>query len=92
MALHQRHRSDSQLDGRERCGVVGQACSGVSREGDVGAKGAWFRGVTELLREPLLGRVPDAHWWLLALGITLAGYAAGFTFYTRFRARITYYL
>jgi ABC-type polysaccharide/polyol phosphate export permease len=51
-----------------------------------------FAVFLELLREPLLGRVPGAHWWLLALAITVAGYAVGFAFFARFRSRITYYL
>lgn len=51
-----------------------------------------FAVFLELMREPLLGRVPGAHWWLLALAITVVGFVAGFAFFGRFRARITYYL
>lgn len=51
-----------------------------------------FAVFLELLREPLLGRVPGAHWWLLALAITAVGFAVGIAFFARFRARITYYL
>jgi len=51
-----------------------------------------FAVFLELMREPLLGKVPQAHWWLLAGAITVVGYAVGFAFFARFRSRIAYYL
>lgn len=51
-----------------------------------------FAVFLELMREPLLGRVPQAHWWLLATAITVVGYGVGFFFFARFRSRIAYYL
>jgi ABC-type polysaccharide/polyol phosphate export permease len=51
-----------------------------------------FAVFLELMRESLLGRVPAAHWWLLALGITVVGFVAGFAFFARVRSRVTYYL
>jgi ABC-type polysaccharide/polyol phosphate export permease len=51
-----------------------------------------FAAFLELLREPLLGRAPDAYWWFFALAVTAAGLSFGFLFFARFRSRIAYYM
>lgn len=51
-----------------------------------------FAVFLELMREPLLGKVPQMHWWVVAGAITVVGYAIGFAFFARFRSRIAYYL
>lgn len=45
-----------------------------------------------LLREPLIGRVPSGREYLLALLVTVLGLAVALPFFSRFRARIVYYL
>ena len=51
-----------------------------------------FAAFLEVLREPLLGRVPSLSAWLVVLAITLVGMLGGFVFFARFRARIAYYM
>ena len=51
-----------------------------------------FAVFLELMREPLLGRAPDAHWWIAGVGITTAGFVLALPFFARFRARIAYYI
>jgi len=45
-----------------------------------------------LIRDPLLGIVPDARVWQIAIGITLGGYLLVLPFFAQFRARIVYWL
>ncbi len=51
-----------------------------------------FAVFLELLREPLLGKVPALHLWSAALGLTLFGFCLALPFFARFKARIAYYL
>ena len=51
-----------------------------------------FSSFLALLREPLMGRVPSGRDYLLALLVTLLGFALALPFFARFRARIVYYL
>jgi len=45
-----------------------------------------------LVRDPLLGRVPDASAYVMGFGLMLAGFALTIPFFARFRARIVYWL
>jgi lipopolysaccharide transport system permease protein len=51
-----------------------------------------FSSFLEITRTPLLGGVPDAHHYILALIFTIGGYAVAIPFYARFRGRIVYWL
>jgi lipopolysaccharide transport system permease protein len=51
-----------------------------------------FTYFLELIREPLLGRIPDAHTWALALAVTVVGCAATALVFSRFRSRVPYWL
>jgi ABC-type polysaccharide/polyol phosphate export permease len=46
----------------------------------------------EILREPLLGRAPEARIYFVAIGVTLVGYVTALAFYGRFKRRINYWL
>jgi len=46
----------------------------------------------ELLRMPLLGTVPPATTWLVAIGITVFGYLGALLFFGHYRGRIAYWL
>jgi ABC-type polysaccharide/polyol phosphate export permease len=51
-----------------------------------------FASFIALLREPLLGEVPEATHYLLAALFTIGGFVIVFPFFARFRARIVYWL
>lgn len=51
-----------------------------------------FAVFLELLREPLLGRAPTPHAWLMAMAGTVVGFMVAILFFARFRARIAYYM
>ena len=51
-----------------------------------------FYHFLELVRAPLLGHAPGMISWLVATGITLAGWLVMFMFYCRCRQRIAYWL
>lgn len=46
----------------------------------------------ELIRAPLLNTAPDGYSWFMAIGVTVVGWIATFLFFTRFRARIAYWV
>lgn len=48
--------------------------------------------VLAIVRDPLLGQVPAAHDYLLAVGMALVGLIVAIPFFARFRARIVYWL
>jgi ABC-type polysaccharide/polyol phosphate export permease len=45
-----------------------------------------------IVRDPLLGQVPDARNYFIGLGLALVGLATAIPFFARFRARIVYWL
>lgn len=51
-----------------------------------------FASFTSLLRDPLLGQVPDTSHYLIAVLVAFGGMALTFPFFARFRARIVYWL
>jgi len=51
-----------------------------------------FYHFIQLIREPLLGGVPDSLNWEVTLGITFLGYLGTFFFYRRFHGRIAYWV
>jgi ABC-type polysaccharide/polyol phosphate export permease len=51
-----------------------------------------FAAFISVIREPLLGSIPDLTTWLIALAWALAGYVVVIPFFARFRARIVYWL
>jgi ABC-type polysaccharide/polyol phosphate export permease len=51
-----------------------------------------FAILLELLREPLLGRIPPLNYWLSACAILIVGLMIALPFYARFRARISFYI
>ena len=50
-----------------------------------------FYHLVEIVRTPLLGKVPGLGSWLVALGITAAGWIVAFEFFRRYRRRIAYW-
>ncbi len=46
----------------------------------------------EIVRLPLLGMVPRAANWAVALGLALAGWCAALLLFGRFKRRIAYWL
>lgn len=46
----------------------------------------------DIVREPLLGKVPDASIWIMATVFTAVGWILTFVVFARFRRRITYWL
>ena len=46
----------------------------------------------EMIRAPLLGHVPLAQTWGVALGVTALGWLVTLTFFVRFRERIAYWI
>jgi ABC-type polysaccharide/polyol phosphate export permease len=51
-----------------------------------------FAAFISVVREPLLGSIPDLTTWLIALAWAFAGYLVAIPFFARFRARIVYWL
>ncbi len=51
-----------------------------------------FTYFVELIRAPLLGQVPSALTWGLALAVTVSGWALAGLVFVRFRARVAYWL
>ena len=51
-----------------------------------------FYHFLEIMRAPLLGTPTSALSWFVVTGVTVAGYALTVAFYTRFRARIAYWI
>ncbi|MES1201880.1 MAG: ABC transporter permease [Pseudomonadota bacterium] len=51
-----------------------------------------FNAFLELVRAPLLGRVPELHYYLFVLLITVIGFGVAVPFYAAFRRRIVYWL
>ncbi len=51
-----------------------------------------FTYFVELIRAPLLGQVPPALTWLLALAVTAVGWLVTWLFFVRFRSRVAYWL
>jgi ABC-2 type transport system permease protein/lipopolysaccharide transport system permease protein len=51
-----------------------------------------FYHLIEILRLPLLGRVPPLSSWLVALAVTVLGYLVTLAFFVRFRERIAYWI
>ncbi len=51
-----------------------------------------FYHFIELVRAPLLGQVPGALTWAVALGVTVGGWLVTFLFFRRFRNRIPYWV
>ena len=68
------------------------------QSGKVGAKGeavAFYNPIThflEIVRQPLLGQLPEAQNWIVALVLTLLVTILGTVFFHRYRSRITYWL
>ncbi len=46
----------------------------------------------ELLRQPILGTVPEAYYWIAACVITVCGIAITIPFYAKFRPRVAFYV
>jgi ABC-2 type transport system permease protein len=46
----------------------------------------------ELVRKPLLGETPPLSLWAIAIGFTVINLIVGFSLFTRFRGRISYWL
>jgi lipopolysaccharide transport system permease protein len=51
-----------------------------------------FFAFIDVLREPLLNHTPAPISWMVALGVTVAGWAVTFLFFSRFRSRIPYWV
>ncbi len=51
-----------------------------------------FAVFLELLRGPILGKTPDPYIWLIAIGITFTGFLIALPFFSRYRARISFYM
>ena len=51
-----------------------------------------FFHMVEVVRAPLLGKVPGLVSWLAVLGITLGGWVVAFEFFRRYRWRIAYWV
>ena len=51
-----------------------------------------FYHLIEIVRLPLLGRVPPLSSWLVALAVTALGYLVTLGFFVRFRERIAYWI
>lgn len=51
-----------------------------------------FFYLVEVVRAPLLGSIPPLSFWLVTLGITLAGWIVAFYFFQRYRRRIAYWV
>jgi len=51
-----------------------------------------FTYFVELIRAPLLGQVPPALTWMLALAVTAVGCLVTWLFFVRFRSRVAYWL
>jgi ABC-type polysaccharide/polyol phosphate export permease len=51
-----------------------------------------FHWLLNILRAPLLGEVPPIHEYALTIGLLVVGYAVAVLFFSRFRARIVYWL
>jgi ABC-2 type transport system permease protein/lipopolysaccharide transport system permease protein len=51
-----------------------------------------FYFMIEIVREPLLGNLPNPNYWLVTVLITLANLAVGAALFGRFRSRLAYWL
>lgn len=51
-----------------------------------------FAVFLELLRDPLVGRMPSAYHWTFAIILTVVGWSLAILLYSRLRARIAFYL
>jgi ABC-type polysaccharide/polyol phosphate export permease len=51
-----------------------------------------FASFLALLRDPLLGHIPEAWHYAMAILVTVGGFAITFPFFARYRARIVYWL
>jgi len=51
-----------------------------------------FASLLRLVRDPMLGVVPDGAAYLTGIGLMLAGFAVTIPFFARFRSRIVYWL
>ncbi|WP_119461619.1 ABC transporter permease [Rhodospirillaceae bacterium SYSU D60014] len=51
-----------------------------------------FTYFVEVLRGPLLGYVPSAATWMLALAVTIVGWSVTWPMFVRFRGRVPYWL
>jgi ABC-type polysaccharide/polyol phosphate export permease len=51
-----------------------------------------FANFLEIVREPLLGVVPEAHHYFMVLAWTIVGFLIALPFYARYRGRIVYWL
>lgn len=51
-----------------------------------------FQGFLDIVREPLLGNAPPASAWEAVGAVTIVGFIAATLFFSRFRARIVYWL
>ncbi len=51
-----------------------------------------FQSFLDIVREPLLGNPPPLMAWKVVVGVTIVGFIAATLFFSRFRARIVYWL
>jgi ABC-type polysaccharide/polyol phosphate export permease len=51
-----------------------------------------FAALLAVIREPLLGAVPDRSTYVMSFGVTAIGLVVAIRFFARFRARIIYWL
>ena len=51
-----------------------------------------FYHLVEVVRAPLLGKVPELGSWLVVLGVTVAGGLVAFEFFRRYRWRVAYWV
>lgn len=51
-----------------------------------------FANFLEIVREPLLGVIPEAHHYIMVFAWTVVGFLVALPFYARFRSRIVYWL
>jgi lipopolysaccharide transport system permease protein len=56
------------------------------------AKDNPFNALIDIIRAPMLGKVPDLHSWLLALATLAVCWMIAFPFFARFRARVVYWI
>lgn len=64
----------------------------VSSEGQVYIDWNPFAVFLELLREPLLGRLPSSYHWLFGVTCAIVGWSLAFAIYVKMRPRIAYYV
>ena len=51
-----------------------------------------FQSFLDIVREPLLGHLPSLLAWKVVLVVTIGGYAMATFIFSRFRARIVFWL